>query len=176
MFSHNFGMEKLMVQSVFNEHQYMFIKFNLFSVDLCVFLIFHYRQVSLAGCGSAPSRKVLRFESSYARAMAGLRRAATEPVVRLLFAAKVDVITSTSVVTRMWRLASWRHKVTRRWSVRLPLSRSSVIRWRQQVTRMWRHPSHVRSRQYQVHRGWTQSTRWWLYVSVGKCGSFELLR
>jgi len=41
MFSYNFGMENLMVQSVFNEHQYMFINFHLFSVDQCAFLIFH---------------------------------------------------------------------------------------------------------------------------------------
>jgi len=31
VFSYNFGMEHLMVQFVFNEHQWMFIKFHLFS-------------------------------------------------------------------------------------------------------------------------------------------------
>jgi len=30
-----------MVQSVFNEHQFMFINSHLFSVDQCVFLILH---------------------------------------------------------------------------------------------------------------------------------------
>jgi len=123
-----------------------------------------HRRVSLAGCGLALLRKVLRFESSYVHVMAGLRRVATEPVVRLLFAVKVDVITSTSVVTRMWRLASWCHKVTRRRSVCLLLPRSSVIRWCQQVTWMWRHPSHLCLRQY--HRCCTQSTRWWIYMLV----------
>jgi len=39
--SYNFGMEKLMVQSVFSEHQWMFTNFHLFSVDQCVSLIFH---------------------------------------------------------------------------------------------------------------------------------------
>ncbi len=33
VFSYHFGMETLMVQSVFNEHQFMFINFHLFSVD-----------------------------------------------------------------------------------------------------------------------------------------------
>jgi len=41
VFSYNFGMEHLMVQSVFNVHHSMFIIFHLFSVDECVFLIFH---------------------------------------------------------------------------------------------------------------------------------------
>jgi len=41
VFSYNFGMENLMVQSVFSEHQWMFINFHLFSVDQCVSLIFH---------------------------------------------------------------------------------------------------------------------------------------
>ncbi len=41
VFSYNFGLENLMVQSVFNEHQCMFINFHLFSIDQCVFLIFH---------------------------------------------------------------------------------------------------------------------------------------
>jgi len=41
LFSYNFGMENLMVQFVFTEHQLMFINFHLFSVDQCVFLIFH---------------------------------------------------------------------------------------------------------------------------------------
>jgi len=41
VFSYNFGMEHLMVQSVFNEHQCMFINFHLFSVDECFSLIFH---------------------------------------------------------------------------------------------------------------------------------------
>ena len=41
MFSYNFGMEHLMVQSVFNEHQCMFINFHLFSVEQCVSLIFY---------------------------------------------------------------------------------------------------------------------------------------
>jgi len=39
--SYNFGMENLMVQSVFNVHQWIFINFYLFSVDQCVFFIFH---------------------------------------------------------------------------------------------------------------------------------------
>jgi len=33
VFSYNFGVETLMVQSVFNEHQCMFINSHLFSVD-----------------------------------------------------------------------------------------------------------------------------------------------
>ncbi len=41
VFSYNFGMENLMVESVFNEHQWRFINFHLFSVDQCVSLIFH---------------------------------------------------------------------------------------------------------------------------------------
>jgi len=41
VFSYNFGMDNLMVQSVFNEHQCMFINSHLFSVDQCVSLIFH---------------------------------------------------------------------------------------------------------------------------------------
>ena len=36
-----FCVQFLMVQSVFNEHQFMFINFHLFSVDQCVSLIFH---------------------------------------------------------------------------------------------------------------------------------------
>jgi len=39
--SYNLGMENLMVQSVFNEHQCMFINFHLFSVDQVVSLISH---------------------------------------------------------------------------------------------------------------------------------------
>jgi len=41
VFSYNFGMENLMVQSVFSEHQCMFINFHLFSIDQYVSLIFH---------------------------------------------------------------------------------------------------------------------------------------
>jgi len=41
MFSYNFGMENSMVQSIINQHQWMSINFQLFSVDLCVSLIFH---------------------------------------------------------------------------------------------------------------------------------------
>jgi len=41
VFSYNFGMEHLMVQSVFNVRYSMFINFHLFSIDQCVFLIFH---------------------------------------------------------------------------------------------------------------------------------------
>ena len=41
VFSHYLGMDNLMVQSVFDEHQCMFIKFCLFSVVQCVSLIFH---------------------------------------------------------------------------------------------------------------------------------------
>ena len=41
MFSFGFGMETIMVQSVFKEHQWRFINFHLFSVDQCVSLIFH---------------------------------------------------------------------------------------------------------------------------------------
>ncbi len=41
VFSYNFGMEHLMVQFVFNEHQCMYINFHLFSVDQYVSLIFH---------------------------------------------------------------------------------------------------------------------------------------
>jgi len=41
MFSYNFGMENLMVQSVCNEQQCMFIYFHLFSVHQCVLLFFN---------------------------------------------------------------------------------------------------------------------------------------
>ncbi len=41
VFSYNFGMENLMVQSVFNMHQWMFINFHLFSIDQCVSLIYN---------------------------------------------------------------------------------------------------------------------------------------
>jgi len=41
VFSYNFGMENLMVQSVFNEHQCMVINSHLFTVDHCVSIIFH---------------------------------------------------------------------------------------------------------------------------------------
>ena len=41
MFSHNFGMENLLVQSVFVKHQCMFLNFHLFSVVQWVSLIFH---------------------------------------------------------------------------------------------------------------------------------------
>jgi len=41
VFSYNFGMEILMVQSVLNQHQCMFINFHLFSIDQCVSLIFN---------------------------------------------------------------------------------------------------------------------------------------
>jgi len=40
-FSYHFVMKSLMVQSVFSEHQCMFIYFHLFSVDQCVSLILH---------------------------------------------------------------------------------------------------------------------------------------
>jgi len=40
VYSYNLGMEMLMIQSVFNEHQCMFIKFHFFGVDQCVSLIF----------------------------------------------------------------------------------------------------------------------------------------
>jgi len=41
MFSYISGMEHFMVQSVFNEEQCTVINFHLFTVDQCVFLIFH---------------------------------------------------------------------------------------------------------------------------------------
>ena len=41
LFSYNFGMENLIVKSVFNEHQCMFTNSHLFSVDQCVSLIFY---------------------------------------------------------------------------------------------------------------------------------------
>jgi len=41
VFSYNFGMANLIVQSVFNEHQCMFINSHLLSIDQCVSLIFH---------------------------------------------------------------------------------------------------------------------------------------
>ena len=43
VFSYNFGMEKLMVQSVFNEHQCTFINSHFFSVVQHVSLVFHER-------------------------------------------------------------------------------------------------------------------------------------
>jgi len=41
VFSHNFGIENLMVQSVSNEHQCMIINFYVFSAVQWVSLIFH---------------------------------------------------------------------------------------------------------------------------------------
>ena len=47
VFSYNFGMKHLMVQSVFNEHQCMFINTHLFSVDQSLSLIFHESYIFL---------------------------------------------------------------------------------------------------------------------------------
>jgi len=61
VFSYNFGMETLMVQSVFNEHQCMFINFHLFSVDQCVSLIF-YESYSylMIFCASMSDIKIMK--------------------------------------------------------------------------------------------------------------------
>ena len=50
-----FGIVNLMVQSVFNEHQCMFINYHLFSVDQCVFLIFHENSSYLMICWASMS-------------------------------------------------------------------------------------------------------------------------
>ena len=61
VFSYNFGMKNLMVQSVFNEHQCMFIKFHLFSVDQCVSLIFHESSSYLMiFCASMSGIKIMK--------------------------------------------------------------------------------------------------------------------
>jgi len=53
VFSPNFGKENLMVQFVFNEHQCMVINIHHFSIDQCVFLIFHESNSYLmVFCGS----------------------------------------------------------------------------------------------------------------------------
>ena len=61
VFSYNFGMENLMVQSDFNEHQCMFIQFHLFSVDQCVSLIFHDSSTYLMiFCASMSGIKIMK--------------------------------------------------------------------------------------------------------------------
>ena len=55
VFSYNFGMKNLMVQSVFNGHQCMFINFHPFSVDQCVSLIFHENYSYLMICCASMS-------------------------------------------------------------------------------------------------------------------------
>ncbi len=47
VFSYNFGMEHLMVRSVFDEHPCILINFHIFSVVQCVSLIFHESQSNL---------------------------------------------------------------------------------------------------------------------------------
>ena len=62
VFSYNFGMEHLMVQSVFNEHQWMFINFHLVSVDQCVSLFIFHESYSylMIFCASMRDIKIIK--------------------------------------------------------------------------------------------------------------------
>jgi len=90
----------------------------------CVQSFFH-QQVSLASWVKAPSRMVLRFDSSqyilvHGRASEG---EAMECTICLCCAVKVTILTVTSAVTQMWQSCSWCHQVSQRPSVHVLLPR-----------------------------------------------------